>query len=87
MKMFYRGICFGMRAVMLVTPNAAGLLVQEGFGSKESLFQWLKDNTFETEKSEQTEMELDIIVVGGPIHAYQLGNMYYITTASVDGWR
>jgi hypothetical protein len=32
-------------------------------------------------------MKLDIIVVGGEIHAYQPGNMYYITTASVDCWR
>jgi hypothetical protein len=55
MKMFYHGIRFGMGAAMIVSPKAAGSLVQEGFGSKESLFQWFKDNTFETEKPEQTE--------------------------------
>ena len=76
-----------MRAVVFVTHKAAGLLVREGFGSKESLFQWLKNNAFETQKPEETEMELDIIVVGGAIHAYQPVKMFYITTASVDRWR
>lgn len=90
MKMFYRGVSFGMRAIMLITPQAAGLLVEEGFKSKEALFQWLNENTFKSEdkaKSEQPDMQLDIVVVGGAIQAYQPGNMYYNTTASIDKWR
>jgi hypothetical protein len=84
MKMFYRGVSFGMRAIMLVTPKAAALLVEEGFNSKEALVQWLKKNTFE---SEQPDMQLDIIVAGGVIQAYTPGNMYYTITASIDKWR
>lgn len=90
MKTFYRGINFGMRAVMFITPGAAGLLVKEGFKSKEALFQWLKENTFRSEgkaESEQPDMQLDIIVVGGTVQAYQPGNMHCDTTASIDEWR
>jgi hypothetical protein len=87
MKMFYRGVRFGMRAVLFITPKAASLLVEEGFKSKEALFQWLKENTFLEEKAESPEMQLDIIVVGGVIQAYQPGNLYYNTTASIDQWR
>jgi hypothetical protein len=88
MKMFYRGVSFGMRAVMLITPKAADLLVEEGFKSKEALCQWLRENTPESKtNSGKPEMQLDIIVAGGAIQAYQPGNMYYATSASIDPWR
>jgi hypothetical protein len=88
MKTFYRGITFGTRAVMFLTPEAASLLFEEGFNSKEALLQWLKENTFKREgTAEPPEMQVDIIVVGGVVQAYQPGNMHYITTASIDNWR
>jgi len=89
-KTFYRGVTIGMRAVIFITPQAASLLVNEGFKSKEALLQWINENTFKSDskvKSKQSEMQIDFIVVGGAIQAYQPGNLHYNMTASIDKWR
>ncbi len=91
---FYRGVGFGLRAVILVTPQAANALVNEGFKTKEELSQWLGENTFTLKgKSKSTkppvkpDIHFDIIVVGGTTAGFELGNLHYTTTASVDKWR
>jgi hypothetical protein len=91
-NVFYRGVSFGMRATILVTPQAASGLENEGFNSKEELSQWLLENTFKPKgKAKSTlpppDSQLDIIVVGGAAAACQLGNLHYTTTASIDKWR
>lgn len=91
---FYRGVGFGLRAVILVTPQAANALVKEGFKTKEELSQWLAENTFtQNDKTmlkkpmRALDIHLDIIVVGGTTAGFELGNLHYVTTASVDTWR
>jgi len=91
---FYRGVNFGMRATILVTPQAARILVNEGFNTKEELSQWLGENTFKSNRQAKStqpfaipKAQLDIIVVGGTVHASQIGNLSYITTTSIDKWR
>lgn len=91
---FYRGVGFGLRAVILITPQAANALVNEGFKTKEELNQWLVENTFtqrdktKLKKPVRTlNIHLDIIVVGGTTAGFELGNLHYVTTASLDKWR
>ena len=93
-SIFYRSVGFGLRAVILVTPHSANGLVNEGFKTKEELSQWLGENTFTLKgKSESTkppvkpDIHLNIIVVGETTEGFELGNLHYITTASVDKWR
>jgi hypothetical protein len=89
---FYRGVSFGLRATILITPQAASDLVKEGFNSKEELSQWLLENSFKSKgKAKSTQpppdSQLDIIVVGGAVAACQLANLRHITTTSIDKWR
>jgi hypothetical protein len=93
-SIFYRGVGFGLRAVILVTPQAAKALVKEGFKTKEELSQWLAENTFTQSDESQSrkpkvtlDIHLDIIVVGGTTAGFEIGNLHYVTTASVDKWR
>ena len=83
-----------MRAVILVTPQAARTLVKEGFKTKEELSQWLAENTFTQSGKSQSrkpkvtpDIHLDIIVVGGATAGFEIGNLHYVTTTSVDKWR
>jgi hypothetical protein len=89
MKTFYRGVTFGLRGVIFITPIAASLLFEEGIKSKEELAQWLNENTFKPAKgkAKRPDMQLDMIVVGGTTQATMPGNMHYETTASIDKWR
>jgi hypothetical protein len=91
---FYRSVGFGLRAVVLVTPQAANALVNEGFKTKDELRQWLGENTFLLKGKSgsikplvKSDIHLDIIVVGGTTAGFELGNLHYVTTASVDKWR
>jgi hypothetical protein len=45
---FFPGVNIGGEATLLISPMAAQELVREGFGTKEKLSRWLKDNTFMT---------------------------------------
>lgn len=90
---FYRGVSFGARAIVLTTPEAAAVLVQEGFNTKEDLIRWLGDNIFKTQGQPEAkqnipvpEAQIDLIVVGGA-DVCQTGSFYYLTTASVDKWK
>jgi hypothetical protein len=91
---FYRGVGFGLRAIILITPQAAEALVKEGFRTKAELSQWLGENTFRlkgksgsTKPPVKPDIQLEIIVVGGTTEGFELGNLHYVTTASVDKWR
>jgi hypothetical protein len=85
---FYRGVGFGLNTLIMITPEAAEVLVKEGFGSKEELSNWLAENTWVLkDKSASKNIHLDIIVVGGTAPGFELGNLHYTTTASVDKWR
>jgi len=84
-SVFYRGVGFGLRAVILVTPQAANALVNEGFKTKEALSKWLVENTWELKS--KSDIQLDIIVAGGTAPGFELGNLHYVTTASIDKWR
>jgi hypothetical protein len=91
-NVFYRGVSFGLRATVLVTPQAASDMVNEGFKSKEELNQWLLENTWKSKgrgKSNQPspDSHLEIVVVGDVSGTCQLGNLHYTTTASIDKWR
>jgi hypothetical protein len=91
---FYRGVGFGLRAIILVTPQAANALVKDGFKTKEELSKWLAENTFtqrdkpgQKNQMRALDIHLDIIVVGGTTAAFELANLHYVTSASVDKWR
>jgi hypothetical protein len=85
---FYRGVGFGLRAVILVTPQTAHALVNEGFNSKEEFSQWLGENAFPyNNKLGKSDMSLEIIVVGGTTEGFELASFHYTTTALIDDWR
>ena len=84
-SVFYRGVGFGLRAVILVTPQAANALANEGFKTKEALSKWLVENTWELKN--KSDIQLDIIVAGGTAPGFELGNLHYVTTTSIDKWR
>lgn len=91
-NVFYRGVGFGLRALILITPEAAQELLYEGFPSKEEMAQWLATNTYTFEdntdaKAITDNIHLDIVVVGGTAPGFELGNLHYVTTASIDKWR
>ena len=89
MVSFYRGEVMGMRGVLLITPQGAEFLKEEGFQSKETYHDWLAENLNDPgiPKDKQLASNIDIIVVGGCIYAYAPGNMHYVRTVSIDEWR
>jgi hypothetical protein len=85
---FYRGVGFGLRAVILVTPQSARALVNEGFKTKEEFSQWLGENTFDlNDRPGKSDIHLEIIVVGGTTEGFELASFHYNTTALIDAWR
>jgi hypothetical protein len=87
-SVFYRGVGFGLRAVILVTPQTAHALVNEGFKSKEEFCQWLGENAFpNNNKPGKSDIRLEIIVVGGTTEGFELASFHYTTTALIDPWR
>lgn len=89
-SVFYRGVSFGLRTTILVTPLAAKILVDEGFNSKEALSQWLLENTWKLDgKASQLLPDscLDFIVVGGTAAMCQFANLRHTTTVSIDKWK
>ena len=85
---FYRGVGFGLNTLIMVTPEAAEVLVKEGFKTKEELSLWLAENTWELDdKSRSKDFKLEIVVAGGTTAGFELANLHYTVTNSIDKWR
>jgi hypothetical protein len=85
---FYRGVGFGLRVAILVTPQSAHALVKEGFKTKEEFSQWIGENTFKLDsKAEKRNNQIEIIVVGGTTEGFELASFHHTATARVDDWR
>jgi hypothetical protein len=91
---FYKGVSFGLRATLLASGGALGLLADEGFKTKQSFKEWLSENMYKPEAGKpgahpaDTPVNVEIVAVGGrKLPVAQAGEMYYVTSASVDAWR
>jgi hypothetical protein len=87
-RVFYRGVGFGLRVAILVTPQSAVALVKEGFKTKEEFSQWIGENTFKLDsKADKNNFNVEIIVVGGTTEGFELASFHHTATALVDAWR
>ena len=91
---FYKGMNFGLRAVLLASGGALKLLVDEGFKTKQSYKRWLSENLYKPEEGHPAEhpadtpVNVEIVALGERmLPVCQVGEMHYATSTSVDVWR
>ncbi len=91
---FYKGVSFGLRATLLASGAALGILKGEGFQTKQAFKQWLSDNLYRPEAGvpaahpADTPVNVEVVAVGARLLPfYQAGELYYVTSVSVDEWK
>jgi hypothetical protein len=91
---FYKGVSFGLRATLLASGAALGLLAEEGFKTKQSFRQWLGANLYKPDGDApaphpvDTQVNVEIVALGERgLPFCQAGEIYYATSTSVDVWR